>query len=140
MKDGRIVTALMSARVIDINGEKCILSITRDITQRKQAEEAIRRYVARLEILQIIDRAILAAQSPEEMAHAALARLGPLLACQGASVVLFDFAKREGRLVASYEQKTEPLFKEPFQPIWDMPMRRCAAVVGFARGPLPACR
>jgi two-component system, cell cycle sensor histidine kinase and response regulator CckA len=37
-KDGSLGTGLMSARVIDIEGEPCILSITRDITDRKQAD------------------------------------------------------------------------------------------------------
>jgi PAS domain S-box-containing protein len=42
LKDGRLITALMSAAIIEVAGEKCILSITRDITERKQAEEALR--------------------------------------------------------------------------------------------------
>jgi PAS domain S-box-containing protein len=37
-KNGQIIICLMSARIIEINGEKCILSITRDISDRKQAE------------------------------------------------------------------------------------------------------
>ena len=37
-KDGRIVQGLMSARSITINGEPCLLNITRDITERKLAE------------------------------------------------------------------------------------------------------
>jgi PAS domain S-box-containing protein len=41
-KDGTVKTGLMSACVIEINGEKCILSVTRDITDRKQAEQALR--------------------------------------------------------------------------------------------------
>ncbi|HMK37831.1 MAG TPA: PAS domain S-box protein, partial [Bacteroidota bacterium] len=40
-KDGRIITGLMSARVLTIDGEECILSITRDITDRKNAERAL---------------------------------------------------------------------------------------------------
>lgn len=40
-KDGRILIGLMSARLIEIDGDKCILSITRDITDRKRAEEEI---------------------------------------------------------------------------------------------------
>jgi PAS domain S-box-containing protein len=40
-KDGRKFIGLMSARVIEIEGEKCLLSITRDITERKQAEEKV---------------------------------------------------------------------------------------------------
>ena len=42
VKNGIIKICLMSARVIEINQEKCILSMTRDITERKQAEEALR--------------------------------------------------------------------------------------------------
>ena len=40
-KDGSVVTALMSARVIILNKEKHILSITRDITDRKNAEKLL---------------------------------------------------------------------------------------------------
>ena len=40
-KNGICRTGLMSASVIEINGEKCILSITRDITERKQAESEL---------------------------------------------------------------------------------------------------
>ncbi|HCV42040.1 MAG TPA: hypothetical protein DGH68_01045, partial [Bacteroidetes bacterium] len=41
-KDGSTRTGLMSARIINVNGEQCILSITRDITERKQVEWALR--------------------------------------------------------------------------------------------------
>ncbi len=37
-KNGQVHIGLFSARRIEINGEDCILSITRDITERKQAE------------------------------------------------------------------------------------------------------
>jgi light-regulated signal transduction histidine kinase (bacteriophytochrome) len=39
----------MSARIIQLNQEACVLSITRDITERKQAEELIRHLNAELE-------------------------------------------------------------------------------------------
>jgi PAS domain S-box-containing protein len=42
LKDGNIRTGLMSARKITVNNQECILSITRDITERKEAEEALR--------------------------------------------------------------------------------------------------
>jgi len=38
LKDGSIRTGLMSARLIEVSGEPCILSITRDITERKRLE------------------------------------------------------------------------------------------------------
>jgi PAS domain S-box-containing protein len=40
-KNGQKKTALMSARILRINDEDLILSITRDITERKQAEMAL---------------------------------------------------------------------------------------------------
>jgi PAS domain S-box-containing protein len=40
-KNGEIKIGLMSARIIEVNGEKCILSITRDITDRKRIEVAL---------------------------------------------------------------------------------------------------
>jgi PAS domain S-box-containing protein len=40
-KDGSIVTGLMSARIIEVCGELCILSITRDITERKKIEKTL---------------------------------------------------------------------------------------------------
>ncbi len=42
IKNGEIRIALFSARIIEINGEKCILTIARDITERKRMEEELR--------------------------------------------------------------------------------------------------
>lgn len=42
LKDGTVGTGLMSARIIQFGGELCILSITRDITEYRLAQEALR--------------------------------------------------------------------------------------------------
>jgi len=42
MKDGSIKTALMSARIISINNEPHIISISRDITERKKFEDSLK--------------------------------------------------------------------------------------------------
>ncbi len=42
-KDGSLTTALMSAQVIDVEGERCILSVTRDISDRMAADAALRK-------------------------------------------------------------------------------------------------
>jgi len=47
-KDGHVVTGLMSARILKIRGVECVLTITRDITARRQAEEAIKESEERL--------------------------------------------------------------------------------------------
>ena len=50
-KDGSLVIALESARVIEVDGERCVLSVTRDITTRKKTEEAVVRSEARYRLL-----------------------------------------------------------------------------------------
>jgi PAS domain S-box-containing protein len=62
-----------------------------DITERKEAEERLHRYARRLQILHEVDRAILAAQSPEDIAEAALSHIQDLVPCISASVVEFDW-------------------------------------------------
>ncbi len=48
-KDGRIIRALMSASLIKVNGEDCLLSITRDITDRIRSEAQLRETHKELE-------------------------------------------------------------------------------------------
>jgi putative nucleotidyltransferase with HDIG domain len=47
-KDGVVRTGLMSCRVIEVGGEACLLSMTRDISERKRAEDDLARSNARL--------------------------------------------------------------------------------------------
>jgi two-component system response regulator HydG len=47
-KKGEVRTVLWSAQVIDYGGKPCILALTRDITERKQAEEALQMEVTSL--------------------------------------------------------------------------------------------
>ena len=48
-KDGRILDGLMSASIIDIDGVPHVISITRDVSERKQVERQMQEYVGELE-------------------------------------------------------------------------------------------
>lgn len=61
-----------------------------DITRRKRAEMSLSLYADRLRILYEIDQAILAAQSAETIATAALDQIHHLLPCKRMSVLTFD--------------------------------------------------
>jgi PAS domain S-box-containing protein len=51
IKDGTIRTSLLSARIFEIDGEKRILTIAHDITERKRMEEALRESEEKYRIL-----------------------------------------------------------------------------------------
>ncbi len=63
---------------------------SKEITRQVLAEAAQERLTDRLRVLHELDQAILKAQSPEEIAQAALIRIHDLVPCQRASVGLFD--------------------------------------------------
>ena len=71
-----------------------------DSTARTRADQTLARYAKRLEILQEIDRAILAARSPEATAQAAMRHIRQLVPCLRASVSVFDFEHGEAVVYA----------------------------------------
>jgi signal transduction histidine kinase/DNA-binding response OmpR family regulator len=76
-------------------------ALTVEITERQRAAEALRRSAERLRILQEIDRAILAAQSPEAIAQAALGHIYALIPCWWAGIALYDWQARQAIVFAS---------------------------------------
>lgn len=72
-----------------------VLSSGEDVTERRRAEQALRRYTERLQGLRAIDRAILAAESPAALAGAALHRARQLIPAAHACIVLVDDGELE---------------------------------------------
>lgn len=66
-----------------------------------ESEERLRHYAERLTILHEVDQAILAAESPEAIARAALVRMRRLAPYRQASVILFDFSADRATVLAA---------------------------------------
>lgn len=101
-KDGATFPCELRPRTLIRQGRPVRVVIIRDLTAQKQAEQALRRSNERLEVLHAIDRAILAAESPQTIAQAALAGLQRLIPCPRFSVALIDLEAGEGRLLAAF--------------------------------------
>jgi PAS domain S-box-containing protein len=73
-----------------------------DITERKRAEEQLRRSADRLAMLHDMDQAIVSAQSPAEIGRAAMARMRRMVPCHRCSVVLFDLRRSQAQTIAGF--------------------------------------
>jgi signal transduction histidine kinase len=81
--------------------------ITRDITERKQAEEALRRSAQRLAALHEIDRAILANELGGESIGAALLEMRRLVPCERAIATLFNFETNTAQILRTTAEPGE---------------------------------
>ncbi len=95
-KNGEEFPLDASISQVEVEGQKYLTVILRDITGRKQAEENLRRQNLRLKTLREIDSAILAADSVESIVGAALGHIRELIECQRASLALIDWETKEG--------------------------------------------
>ncbi len=68
------------------------VTVNRDVTERVLAERASHERSERLAILHEIDRSVLAARAPAEIAEKAAGRMKPLMGALRVTVVLIDFA------------------------------------------------
>ncbi|MGE0130840.1 MAG: PAS domain S-box protein [Blastocatellales bacterium] len=96
-RDGAVFDVEVSLTALP-DGE--MICVCRDVTERKCADQALRQYVERLKIIQEIDRSILAAQSAEEIARAALRRLRDLVFTERVTVALKGPAPDEATVLA----------------------------------------
>lgn len=101
-KDGTLFWEQASiAPVLNAAGQIThLIGIKLDITERKEAEEALHQYTERLRILHEIDQSVLAAQLPETIAVAAIHRIRRLIPCQRVTVIAID-EEGQTRLLAS---------------------------------------
>src|SRR5258708_6992926 len=96
-KDGtRVDVSLTVSAIRDINRNVVGASaIARDITERKRADDALKRYAERLEILRDIDLGILRGGSMLSLVETTLKNIRQIVPCQRARVALIDEATNE---------------------------------------------
>jgi PAS domain S-box-containing protein len=84
------------------NGQaRAFLAMVEDITEQKQAEVALQRYVKRLRSLRAIDGVILAAQSPSDIGQAVSRRLQGVVPSDRVLVSSFDLENNRATVLAS---------------------------------------
>lgn len=77
-------------------------------SDRQEVERELRYAAKRLEVLYAINRAILAARSPLEIAQAALQQMRQLIPCQWGSIGIFDLEAREFTVAVQTEIQSQP--------------------------------
>src|SRR2546426_119620 len=101
LKDGRVRDVDIVSHAIDFAGRRAVLVVASDVTELTQTQDALAKYAERLDILHEIDRAIVAAKAPVEVAETVLRRLRELLGVPRAIVNVFDFATGEAEWLAA---------------------------------------
>lgn len=146
MKDGSLRTCLMSAEMIEIDGEMCVLTALTDITERKRAENDARFFAELAERIRLIEDA-------HELIWAVSCAVGEHLRVgrcffteidleQGRGIVRRDYCRgmpsvageypvsdyspaaqaesRAGRTIVNYDSKTDPrtagLYEQTYGP------------------------
>lgn len=77
-----------------------ILILSLDITERKQAEIALKQYAKRLEVLHNLDMGLIQGTSIPELIQTTLKHLREIVPCQGTNVTMIDRAAHEGQIFA----------------------------------------
>ncbi len=85
-RDGRRIPVEINARQLELNGEVVVLSIARDITERKQAEAALQQALARERELNLLKTQFVSMVSHEFRT--------PLTAIQSTADLLYHYSQR----------------------------------------------
>ncbi len=99
--DGRLVNVEFVSNVYWVDDQEVIQCNIRDITFRRQAEQRLKRYAQRMELLHEIDLGLIQGQSIHELVETTLRHLRGLIPCQRATVAVLDRATNEGIIFAN---------------------------------------
>jgi PAS domain S-box-containing protein len=118
-KDGSLVWVSVTGTVAQATDGKPVFAIAmvKDISRRKQTEAALEGQRERLRILHEIDRAILAAGAPAEIAQVAADYVRRVVPSQRAVVILFDGEEGVARLLAASGRGCDRMLRVPVGPL-----------------------
>jgi PAS domain S-box-containing protein len=122
-KDGRVQTGLMSAKIIQIEGETCILSITRDISERKLAELERLQRLKELEAVNRISTSLRSAQTLDEMLPRLLEETLKMLDLSDGAIWLYDETNHELKSTVArgwFSGKNQKQIKSNEGPVWEV--------------------
>jgi PAS domain S-box-containing protein len=103
-QDGTLLWGLVSSSPILGKDGALVgtVGMVTDITERKRAEEQLRRSADRLAMLHDMDQAVVSARSPEEIGRAAVGRMRRMVPSQRCLVVLFDVRRGQARMISGF--------------------------------------
>jgi PAS domain S-box-containing protein len=87
---GDLRTGMISARLIEIHGEPCVLTISRDITEKKLGEERFRQQMRRLATLRVVDMTIAASMDLDQVLYVLLGKIVSELKVDACLLLLLD--------------------------------------------------
>lgn len=98
---------------VAISGLLLTILMKRQFRIIQQASEQMQRYMRRLELLRQLDKALLSAESPQEVTHTAVERIREMTPCYHVSMTLFDadsnmaFVSAASTVATSYFQEEQ---------------------------------
>jgi signal transduction histidine kinase len=92
---------------ITLENARLFIALQEELANKERAEKNLGRYAERLRLLHILDQAILAADSQEEIGRVALDGISQLVPCIRTSIVLFDQDNQKAEVLAVHRSSNE---------------------------------
>ncbi len=106
-KDINLLSSLAKQVAIAVENMRLLENVQSELAERKRAEEALKSYADRLELVHEIDRAILEVSSSKKTAQAALDSLRKLIPFTRGTVVYYEQTAEQAELLAESSPSQE---------------------------------